>query len=469
MDLRAGGRADGRDSDEWPEPSRRFGRRTKFAATVVALAVVTPVLLAVGTALAATAPPVPVISKGPSGATAARTATFTYRDSLATVTYLCGLDAAKLKACSAKGTTYKALAAGNHTFKLAAKAKSGAVSRTTTRAWTIDIAAPTMKLTYPVNGAVYGAAAWTAGCAAGVGVCGTAADPHGVASVRVVVQQVSTLKYWTGTAFTSTAVVTRVATGTTSWRLPLPRPPDDSYRVSVQATDKLGNVTPVTRLAQIRIDTVGPASPAFDVRPGMPPATTTLATAQLSFADADTDPALTFKCSLDAAPPAACVSPVQLANLALGPHEFQVIAYDTAHNASAPAIRDWTVVLPAPFTVNGSIVGDLSPGSEREVNLSFTNPNDASISVTAVTIVIDETTTKGGQPNPACSGSVNLVVTQGFNGPVVVPAGTTATLSELGVSQSLWPRIQMPDLNTNQDACKDTSFALSYTGTAVQI
>ena len=251
--------------------------------------------------------------------------------------------------------------------------------------------------------------------------------------------------------------------------MPLPRPADDSYRVSVQATDKLGNVTAVTRLAQVRIDTVAPGSPAFDVRPGAPPATTTLTTAQLAFADADTDPTVTFKCSLDAAPPAACVSPVQLANLALGAHEFQVIAYDAAHNASAPAIRDWTIVLPAPFTVNGSIVGDLSPGMEREVNLSFTNPNDAPISVTAVTIVIAETTMKGGQANPACSGSVNLVVTQGFTAPVVVPAGTTATLAELGVSQSLWPRVQMPNLNTNQDACKNTSFALSYSGTAVQI
>ena len=177
MDRRAGGRAGRRDSDERPEPSRRFGRRTNIVVTVVAVAVVSLVVLAVGTALAATAPPAPVISKGPTGATAARTATFTYRDSVTTVTFLCALDAAKLKACSAKGTTYKALAPGNHTFKVAAKAKSGAVSRTTSRAWTIDTAAPTMKLTYPVNGAVYSAAAWAAGCTAGVGVCGTAADP----------------------------------------------------------------------------------------------------------------------------------------------------------------------------------------------------------------------------------------------------------------------------------------------------
>ena len=53
-------------------------------------------------------------------------------------------------------------------------------------------------------------------------------------------------------------------------------------------------------------------------------------------------------------------------------------------------------------------------------------------------------------------------------GPVRVPARSTKKLSQLPVSAEIWPVLTMPNLDENQDACKDTQFALTYTGTATK-
>ena len=313
-----------------------------------------------------------------------------------------------------------------------------------------------------MNGALYNATAWNAGCSSGTGICGTASDAQGVATVRVTVQDVSTLEYWNGVAFASTIPVKLLASGTTSWRLRLPVPPDDRYNVSVETADTLGNVT-LAQLAQFSIDTVGPAAPAFSLEP---PAQTSETTAEFAFSDSDPNPGLTFHCSLDGAAPSTCSSPMQFADLALGAHEMQVVAFDVAHNPSAPAAYDWTIVDRVPFTISGSVDGSFAPGVAQPVNVTLTNPNDFPITVASVAIVVDDATTKDGQTNAACVGSDNLAMTRGFTGPVTLPANSTATLEQLGVSPAQWPEVTMPDLPTNQDACKETTFALTYSGAA---
>ena len=41
-------------------------------------------------------------------------------------------------------------------------------------------------------------------------------------------------------------------------------------------------------------------------------------------------------------------------------------------------------------------------------------------------------------------------------------------LQALGLTQSRWPQMRMPNLATNQDACKGAAFRLTFTGAAVQ-
>src|SRR5262249_28318590 len=146
---------------------------------------------------------------------------------------------------------------------------------------------------------------------------------------------------------------------------------------------------------------------------------------------------------------------------------FRVYALDAARNTSAPASYAWTIARPASFRIAGNVAG-LAPGVTQPVDLTLTNPNDVPISVTSVTISIGATTTKDGHPNPGCSGTQNLVLVHGLVGSVTVPANTTTSLTDLSIAPTLWPALQMPDLAINQDACKDTSFALTYTGAATQ-
>jgi hypothetical protein len=99
----------------------------------------------------------------------------------------------------------------------------------------------------------------------------------------------------------------------------------------------------------------------------------------------------------------------------------------------------------------------------RTVNLVIGNPFNFSIRVTGVTVTVDTASSKA-----ACSGSDNLKVTRSLLGTVDVPARSSRSLQDLGISQANWPTVTMPNLFTNQDACKGATFTLHYSGTATK-
>lgn len=112
------------------------------------------------------------------------------------------------------------------------------------------------------------------------------------------------------------------------------------------------------------------------------------------------------------------------------------------------------------FGIAGDTVGVLTPGVSREVDLELSNPNDVPLRVQDVDLTVEPGSVRG------CDGPTNLKVTRSFDGPVTVPPKHTATLSELGVAVRRWPRVTMPDLPVNQDACRNTSFTIRYSGVA---
>jgi hypothetical protein len=113
--------------------------------------------------------------------------------------------------------------------------------------------------------------------------------------------------------------------------------------------------------------------------------------------------------------------------------------------------------------------GAFYPGATPQpLNLVLTNPFSFDIKVTGITITVQTATTKGGHPNTACDGAANLNVTRPFNGSVTVPKNSTKSLSQLGAPPLQYPLLQMPDLAVNQDACQNTTFSMSYSGTAVK-
>jgi hypothetical protein len=106
-----------------------------------------------------------------------------------------------------------------------------------------DFTAPSITASFPTEGGLYRSSSWSAGCSPDTGICGTASDSSGVASVEVSILRGSTNRYWDGSGFNSTSEDFRVAIGTTDWHYDLALPPDDDYTVHVRATDTSGNTT----------------------------------------------------------------------------------------------------------------------------------------------------------------------------------------------------------------------------------
>jgi uncharacterized membrane protein len=162
------------------------------------------------------------------------------------------------------------------------------------------------------------------------------------------------------------------------------------------------------------------------------------------------------------------------------------VTIDTAGNASAGA---YTLTINGSATIAGSTVvrsatvgltiqknqgfgisGGLDsahmvyPGSQQPINLTLSNPGNQDLRITAISVSVEQSTSKSG-----CSGSANFQVLQIPAGayPLVLPANTTRTLSQLGLTAASQPILKMLDLG-NQDACKGASLTLDYSGTATK-
>jgi hypothetical protein len=190
------------------------------------------------------------------------------------------------------------------------------------------------------------------------------------------------------------------------------------------------------------------------------------------FAFTHRDRRVGFRCRLDGGGFAPCTSPTRYPGpLRQGTHTFAVKAVDRAGNASPATTWSWTVLAPARgFTLGGDLATLLYPGAAAPLNLRIGNPHPFAIDVRGLTVTVRSATTRNGRPNPACDGRANLRVLRQYGGrsPLTVPARRTMSLADLGVPRAHWPRLAMPDLPVNQDACKHTSFRLGYAATATR-
>jgi hypothetical protein len=93
------------------------------------------------------------ITSGPSGTVNATTAAFAFTSTVGGSTFTCALDGGAATACTSPAS-YSALAAGPHTFSVAATANGQTDLTPASRAWTIDLTAPTVLSTTPADGAV---------------------------------------------------------------------------------------------------------------------------------------------------------------------------------------------------------------------------------------------------------------------------------------------------------------------------
>ncbi len=116
---------------------------------------------------------------------------------------------------------------------------------------------------------------------------------------------------------------------------------------------------------------------------------------------------------------------------------------------------------PGTFTISGDITVPLLPGGSYPLDLVVTNPRNSAITIAAGGISVSIATGQTG-----CSAAENFVFTHGLLDSITIPAGTTRSLSQLGVPIDRWPVLSMIETNTNQDACRGAAIVLTYSGTA---
>jgi hypothetical protein len=447
------------------EQGKRVTKGRAVLALASAVAVVATGVVAVTAALAAPPTPTPTILSGPNAPTTSRTALFSYKDTQASANFKCSLDAGFFFSCPSGGISYSALSEGPHTFQVEAQALTMSMSAPASRTWSVDTTAPTVAVSFPATGRAYNAAGWNGSCLPSPGLCGSASDATGVASVQVALLQQSSGKYWSGSGFTLASQVFQTSNGTTPWRYPvaLSNLTDGSYTVSVRATDSLGNAGRALT-AGFRIDTIAPPAPVIT---GAPDNATFQTQAEFHFTD--TEQGVTFRCELDGGASPCSGGGAEYENLAVGDHCFNVAAVDGAGNVSAPASLCWTIAIKNTFGIIGNASALFYPGATPQpLDLVLTNPFNFDIKVTAITVTVQAATTKNGNPNPSCNGTQNLNVARPFNGTVTLAKNATKSLSQLGTPPSQYPLVQMPDLPVNQDACQKSTFHMSYSGTAVK-
>ncbi len=321
--------------------------RAKRSLTLLGVIAILAAVGGIAYAAAGPAVPTPTISAGPSGATGATSASFSFAVSGTGYTLQCSLDTADFSACTSPKAYAGPLAPGAHTFRVRARRTSdGSVGSPATRTWTVDTAAPVITFLRPLDGASYNAASWAANCASHPGMCGNTADPSGVASNKVSVRQVSTGKYWNGSAFASATEVFGTVDGFTSWRYAMPAlPAEGSYVVHARSTDAVGNTTaPADQLSlTFSIDTHAPVAPTISGGPANP-----TSAKQATFAFADAEAGVQFLCKLDTKAYEVCNASETFKSLADGTHTVSVQARDAAGNVSPTTTYTWRVDTAAP-------------------------------------------------------------------------------------------------------------------------
>jgi hypothetical protein len=117
------------------------------------------------------------------------------------------------------------------------------------------------------------------------------------------------------------------------------------------------------------------------------------------------------------------------------------------------------------FTISGTLPRLLAPGIAAPLDLVLTNPHPDDLAISNLRTELTAVDAPQADAAHPCT-TDDFAVTQ-FSGSYgfEVASATTASLSDLGIPESLWPRVAMVDRPVNQDGCKGASLALGFTGT----
>lgn len=425
-------------------------RRVRNAGTVVAAAAVFAVAAGAGVGAFGddVGPPAPRISSGPGRVTMARSATFDV-DAAPSLALACALDGSEFVPCTSPAT-YRALALGDHEFRVRARAATGPWSSTASYSWRI-----------------------VAGRAPPAGGEGTVPRPVLTTTpMRPYVSQRATFAWRApaGRSWRSGTVFACSLDGRPWSRCGNPKSygrlgsGPHVFRVRAELRGRRG---PANRFGWT-IELAAPEEPTITPQQ---PATTDAGDASFSFGE---EGAAGFECRLDGGSWERCASPVVYVGLAPGRHEFCVRAVSATGVAGRARCFEWVRTTPsngpappsAPnvFTIFGDLPTLLRPDHGGVLPLTVSNPNGFDLRVSDLVVTV-----RPGSSRPGCDGPSNLRVVQSNAAlgvvSIVVPAHRSVTLPAQGATA---PELEMLDLSAAQDACKGAVFTLAYSGTGTR-
>ena len=119
----------------------------------------------------------------------------------------------------------------------------------------------------------------------------------------------------------------------------------------------------------------------------------------------------------------------------------------------------------APFKIEGSAAGPISPGAKAPLDLKLTNPHDVPMSVTDLRVTVREVSAPNADGVRPCAVGDFAVDQTSSSRRITLAAHSTSTLSSLGLPRETLPHVGMLNRPANQDGCKEASLTLAYTAT----
>ena len=370
-------------------------------------------------------PPAPTITAKPANPTNITSASFSFTDALAGVTYVCARDTTTFTVCASPQDYAGPLAQGSHTFQV--KAVSGVHQSTAAvYTWTVDTAAPpTPSIT-----------------AKPASLSNTTSPGFSFSDTEAGVGFLCKLDAGAYVACTSPTSYVGLAQG--------------EHSFSVQAKDAAGNIGGAASWLWT-IDSVPPPAPVITDKPDDPNGD--------GLADftwiTDAEVAL-YRCMIENEGFLPCDSPYRhILNIAnSGQHQFAVRAYDAAGNFSETSYT-WKVDIGLRFTIVGNAVGLLYPGGPtRMIDLVLHNPNNSPILVDELFVMLES--------KSACPTATNFVLIQPGSDGVMTPMVSVPANGSVHVPTPQQPTLRLLNTESNQDACKNLTFALNYAGHAIK-
>lgn len=119
-----------------------------------------------------------------------------------------------------------------------------------------------------------------------------------------------------------------------------------------------------------------------------------------------------------------------------------------------------------PFTISGDLDRTLFPGGSGLLDLRLTNVSDGDLTVGEITVQVASVTT---QPQQTCLVADFAVTQIDAARQFALPANTSRTLTELGMTAADLPQVSMTNTSVNQDGCKRATVNLVFNARAAEV